>query len=97
MPDQSELDKMLRETIGAIVKFESDRVTPLPDAREVLGRHLSWWYARDAQLAVFDDESSNFRAAGVDHEAAARAALQIAIEGVIFAARALARAKVGGP
>jgi hypothetical protein len=95
--DQREQDERLRETIGAIVKFESDRVTPLSDAPKVLGGHLSWWYTRNSQLATFDDEFSNFRAAGADHEAAARAALQIAIEGMILAARALARAKVGGP
>jgi hypothetical protein len=102
MPEMSDLqereqDETLCEAVGQIVKFESDRVRPLPDTGEALSAFLSWWYAREAQLSTFDDDFSNFRAAGADHEAAARAALQIAIEAVVLAARALARAKVGGP
>jgi hypothetical protein len=75
----------LTEILSALVLKLAQSAEPLePNIDEA----PSVWSARESQLAVFDDDFSNFRAAMSDREKAADAALAIACSAVLLAASA---------
>jgi hypothetical protein len=74
----------LTETVSELVLELAQGAEALPDRAESPGLH---WQMREAQLAVFDDDFSNFRAAST-LEDVADAALAIACTALVLAARA---------
>jgi hypothetical protein len=73
----------LAETVSELVLKLAQSVEPLPSSDPV----VTHWRMRESQLAVFDDDFSNFRAAST-LEDVADAALAIACTALVLAAQA---------